>query len=193
MGDRSAGADARLPPRLPAPAPPPTQAGFRPEEAAAAEAHLRAQLESSQRALQSCEAHVRVLEKKADTDARQARQAAAAAQRERAALQKQVGWAAGAQAGWNGGRAGWLQQGGSGQRSASERQHQHVVSLVCLPLPPASPQIEQLQEAVEAKGRETRAALLEGRRLQARLDETRRVATRRLHELGQQMQVGGRR
>jgi hypothetical protein len=66
------------------------QAGPRPEERAGAKAALRAQLEGAQRSLQSAEAHVRVLEKKADTDARQARQAAAAAQREKGALQKQV-------------------------------------------------------------------------------------------------------
>ena len=53
-------------------------------------------------------------------------------------------------------------------------------------------QIELLKEAAQAKDRGVRAALLEGRRLAARLDETRRVASRKLHELGQQMQVGGR-
>ncbi len=68
----------------------PPQSNFRSPEHAATESSLRAQLEQAQRELSNSESHVRILEHKADTAAKAAKQAAAQAQREKAALQKQV-------------------------------------------------------------------------------------------------------
>jgi hypothetical protein len=87
----------------------PPQSSFRPAEAAATEASLRSQLEQAQRALSNSESHVRILEHKADTAAKAAKQAALQAQREKAALQKQVRWKA-ADLAVSHARCSWLKQ-----------------------------------------------------------------------------------